>query len=226
MGLMTIEEMQKLLLEKDQQLHEKDLLIKETHHRVKNGLQIIASILRLQMRRVDSSEAKNGFQASVDRILAISAVQDAFARQSGDKIEVREIIDRVSQDVLSSYKKVDQNITCEVVGSDVKISYSKAVPVALIASELVSNAIRHGIKDDNSGSICIIITENQNSTEDQNGIAIAVFDSGRMNPDLGPPDEKKLGLQIVKALVQEQLQGSFSLTEEENQTKAEIIFKK
>lgn len=220
MGLMTTEKMEGLILEKDKQLLEKDLLIKETHHRVKNGLQIIASILRLQMRRSDSSEAKSGFQASVDRILAISAVQDLYSRLSEDAIEVKTIIDKVSQDALSSYKQAHQNITCEAVGSDVKISYSKAVPVALLTNELMSNALRHGIKNDDSGAIRIVISEKENS------IVIAVFDSGKMNLDFGPPDESKLGLQIVKALAEEQLQGSFFLTRENNQTKAELIFKK
>ena len=84
----------------------------------------------------------------------------------------------------------------------------------------MSNALRHGIKNDDSGAIRIVISEKENS------IVIAVFDSGKMNLDFGPPDESKLGLQIVKALAEEQLQGSFFLTRENNQTKAELIFKK
>lgn len=208
------------LQEKDRQLQEKDLLTIEMNHRIKNNLGSIAAILQLQMRRTNSQEAKDAFQASIPRILAIAAVQDMFSRKNSETIALKEILGNVLHSALDNYQQADQNIFSEISGYESKIACSQAAPVALIANELIGNALKHGIGSEATGTIRINISERDNS------ITMTFFDSGRGDLIYDPGDESRLGLQIVKALSQEQLGGTFTISKENSETKAEIVFTK
>ena len=101
-----------------------------------------------------------------------------------------------------------------------KISSSQAIPVSLIANEVISNSMKHGIKNDVSGEIRINISDNSGI------ICMEFYDSGKNELRCDMNSENKLGLQIVKALAQEQLGGSFTINKENGETKVEIIFGK
>lgn len=205
---------------KERELQGKDMLIREIHHRVKNNLQNIAAILQLQMRRTNSEEARNAFQASISRILSIAAAQNVFSRQSFDTVKLKELISYILNSTLDSFKLENQNILAAVEGRNVEISSSQAIPVALIVNEVISNSMKHGIKDDEIGEIRININENENA------IAMEFYDSGKNDLIYDSNDENKLGLQIVKALSKEQLGGTFAISKVNGETKAEIIFTK
>lgn len=203
---------------KERELQGKDMLIREIHHRVKNNLQNIAAILQLQMRRTNSEEARNAFQASISRILSIAAAQNVFSKQSFDTVKLKELLSYVMNTTLDSYKFEYQNIIAVVEGRNVEISSSQAIPVALIANEMISNSMKHGIGDDASGEIRI------NINEQDNAIIMEFYDSGKSELSYDSSDENKLGLQIVKALSEEQLGGTFSIGKVNGETKAEIVF--
>ena len=203
---------------KERELQGKDMLIREIHHRVKNNLQNIAAILQLQMRRTNSEEARNAFQASISRILSIAAAQNVFSRQSFDTVKLKELLSYILNSTLESYKLETQNILAVVEGKNVEISSSQAIPVALIANEVISNSMKHGIKEDETGEIRININESQNV------VIMEFYDSGKSELVYNSSDENKLGLQIVKALSKEQLGGTFTISKVNGETKAEIIF--
>ncbi|HWQ77667.1 MAG TPA: histidine kinase N-terminal domain-containing protein [Anaerovoracaceae bacterium] len=205
---------------KERELQGKDMLIREIHHRVKNNLQNIAAILQLQMRRTNSEEARNAFQASISRILSIAAAQNVFSRQNIDKIKLKELLSYVLNTTLDSYKFEYQNIIAAVEGRNVEISSSQAISVALIANEVISNSMKHGIRGEENGEIRININENENM------VRMEFYDSGKNDLILDSNDENKLGLQIVKALSSEQLGGTFKIRRENGETKAEILFTK
>ncbi|QOX64064.1 histidine kinase [Anoxybacterium hadale] len=205
---------------KEREIQGKDMLIREIHHRVKNNLQNIAAILQLQMRRTNSEEARTSFQASISRIMSIAAAQNVFSRQNIDTVKLKELLGYVMNTTLESYKFEYQNILAAVEGRNVEISSSQAIPVALIANEVVSNAMKHGIKGDETGEIRININENENM------VIMEFYDSGKNDLNYDSRNENKLGLQIVKALSTEQLDGTFTLSKVNGETKAEVIFTK
>jgi two-component sensor histidine kinase len=218
-AVIIVQDMTELKI-KERELQGKDMLIREIHHRVKNNLQNIAAILQLQMRRTNSEEARNAFQASISRILSITAAQNVFSRQSFDTVKLKELLSYILNSTLESYKLENQNIISVVEGHNVEISSTQAIPVALIANEVISNAMKHGIKNDETGEIRINIAENDDL------VSMEFYDSGKNALSYDSNDENKLGLQIVKALSQEQLGGRFTIGKANGETKAEIIFMK
>lgn len=218
-AVIIIQDMTELRI-KERELQGKDMLIREIHHRVKNNLQNIAAILQLQMRRTNSEEARTSFQASISRIMSIAAAQNVFSRQNLDTVKLKELLSYVMNNTLDSYKLEDQNILAVVEGRNVEISSTQAIPVALIANEVISNSMKHGIRDDETGEIRININENENL------IVMEFYDSGKNELLFDSNDENKLGLQIVKALTMDQLGGTFSIGRANGETKAEIVFSK
>lgn len=205
---------------KERELQGKDMLIREIHHRVKNNLQNIAAILQLQMRRTNSEEARTSFQASISRIMSIAAAQNVFSRQNIDTVRLKELLSYVLNTTLDSYKFEYQNILAAVEGHNIEISSSQAIPIALVANEVISNSMKHGIRGDETGEIRININGNENL------IIMEFYDSGRNELAFDSNDENKLGLQIVKALTEQQLGGKFSISKVNGETKAEIILSK
>jgi two-component sensor histidine kinase len=218
-AVIIIQDMTELRI-KERELQGKDMLIREIHHRVKNNLQNIAAILQLQMRRTNSEEARTSFQASISRIMSIAAAQNVFSRQNLDTVKLKELLSYVMNNTLDSYKLEDQNILAVVEGRNVEISSTQAIPVALIANEVISNSMKHGIRDDETGEIRI------NINEDESLIVMEFYDSGQNELLFDSNDENKLGLQIVKALTMDQLGGTFSISRTNGETKAEIVFSK
>lgn len=208
------------LRKKEREIQGKDMLIREIHHRVKNNLQNIAAILQLQMRRTNSEEAKNAFIASINRIMSIATAHDVFSRQNINKIMLKELLGYILNATLENYKLEYQNIIAVVEGHNVEISSIQAIPVSLIANEVITNSMKHGIKGDEVGEIRININESDHK------ICLEFYDSGKNELSYNINDESKLGLQIIKALSQEQLGGTFAIGKENNETKAEIIFTK
>lgn len=218
-AVIIVQDMTELRI-KERELQGKDMLIREIHHRVKNNLQNIAAILQLQMRRTNSEEARNAFQASISRILSIAAAQNVFSRASFDTVKLKELLSYILTSTLDSYKLENQNIIAVVEGHNIEISSTQAIPVALIANEVISNSMKHGIKNDESGEIRINITENEGL------VSMEFYDSGQNELHYDTNDENKLGLQIVKALSLEQLGGSFMISRANGETKAEVVFTK
>ncbi|MBR0599872.1 sensor histidine kinase [Sinanaerobacter chloroacetimidivorans] len=218
-AVIIVQDMTELRI-KEREIQGKDILIREIHHRVKNNLQNIAAILQLQMRRTNSEEARNAFTASINRIMSIAIAHNVFSRQNIDKIVLKDLLSYILNATLENFKLENQNIMTAVEGHNIVISSTQAIPVSLIANEVISNSMKHGIKSDEAGEIRINIKENNGK------VCMEFYDSGKHELHYDINDENKLGLQIVKALSQEQLGGSFTIGKENGETKAEIIFAK
>jgi len=204
------------LRQKECELDLQSAVIKEIHHRTKNTLQNIVSLLHLQMRRSDSKLMKQEFTACVNRILSISMVHEVFAQHSLECIDLKELAEYILDRTLENYGLCAQKIKALVQGQTVVVSVNQAVSIGLVFNELISNSLQHGIKDAPYGEISILI-------EQAAGVVhILVVDSGCEL--YGVEQKKKLGLHIVQLLICDQLAGTFKLEHHSGSTIATVSF--
>jgi two-component sensor histidine kinase/putative methionine-R-sulfoxide reductase with GAF domain len=180
------------------------VLAQEIHHRVKNNLQTVASLLRLQSR-AEGVDPKEALEHSVNRILAIAAVHEVLTEQRDEEVELAELIDRLRAMLvqgLAAGRSVEASL------EQVSIAGIRATALALVFSELLQNALEHG-----AGAVTIELAR-------RNGdVVLAIADEGS-----GPGDAAEgTGLSIVSALVRDELQGSFDLRGGVG-TRAEVVF--
>jgi two-component sensor histidine kinase len=170
-------------------------LMQEMHHRVKNNLQQIASLLRLQMRHGSYQSLEQALEDCISRILAIAAVHDLLSREDLDHVGLRSIADTLVQHQQGSLMLPDRHVRFEVRGDDVHLSTSQATQIALILNELLMNAIEHGFHETLSGEVHINIEEREGD------VALWVSNSGDpLPPDFDMSKQSHLGLQIVESL--------------------------
>lgn len=207
------------LRKKELELSVKSTVIKEIHHRVKNNLQTVAALLRLQMRRSDLEVVKAEFSASINRIISIAMVHDVFACQNCDSVDLKELSQRILSSLLESSMSPEQSIETHVEGQTLHLPSIQAVPLALVINELLTNSFKHGVCCLEKGVINLSITE-KNGT-----IYFTVKDNGP-DPDvpLDPVKQRRLGLQIVDSLVGEQLGGEFKMERIEGMTIVTVSF--
>jgi two-component sensor histidine kinase len=187
-------------------LEEKEILLKEIHHRVKNNLQIISSLISLQSNRVDDEETLHLFQKTRNRIQSMALVHEKLY-QSGDftRINLAEYIQDLVFNILSSYGSFSHRITLEMDCEPVWMNINTAIPCALIINELVTNSVKHAFPHDKTGKIIIELHQE----EDQ--IIITCTDTGVGLPhDINLRETSTLGLKLVQALT-EQLKGKIKI---------------
>lgn len=207
------------LRQKERQLDMQSVIIQEINHRVKNTLQNVISLLRLQMRRSKWKPVQREFTAVINRILSISKVYEIFTYQYRDLVNLYELAEYILEQVAHSYILPTQKFTTFVEGHVTLIHASQAVSVSLVLNELIANSLEHGIKTDPYGEISIRIQESGPN------INVQVRDSGCQLPtDLEIGNGNTLGLYIVKLLICEQLGGTFQLEKHEKSTVANISF--
>jgi PAS domain S-box-containing protein len=188
-------------------LKEKEVLLKEVHHRVKNNLQIVSSLLNLQAQNVRDEETRQLFRESQSRIHSIAMIHERLC-QSGDlsRIQVGEYVQSLTTHLVHSFGvdpsrvQVRTSIAESVLGIDI------AVPCALLINELVANALRHAFPGDRRGEVKV---ELQNGRVDE--LVLTVGDNGvGMPPDVDVKAGRSLGLELVSTLT-EQLEGRLEL---------------
>lgn len=187
------------------QLKEKEMLLKEVHHRVKNNLQIISSLLSLQTRTLDE-ESKDVLMESRTRIHSMALIHEKLY-QSADltRIDLKEYIEELSKFLYSSYGIETQRIRFELVCDGIFIELDKAIPCGLMLNEIVSNCLKHAFPGENSGEICVFL-----QTEGRI-LRLLAQDNG-----VGIPEEvnayngNSLGLRIIRSLVS-QLRGTLQM---------------
>ena len=203
--------------EKERQILVKNSVIKEIHHRVKNNLNTIAGILRMQARRSDNRETKDALQRAVNRILGISQIHDILARQSSENVDWQQLLDRLcklSIDSLTTGSKV--RLTIDRDDEPLIICSEKAVNLAIAVNELIHNAIDHGFHDLPEGRL-IIGEKREGDT-----LHMYVKNSGHLLPENFNSKEYDLGLQIVRTLAEIELKGKFRFGNEDGMVAAHI----
>jgi two-component sensor histidine kinase len=192
------------LRQKERVISVKDATIREIHHRVKNNLQTIASLLRLQSRRLTSDEAKGALHESVLRIGSIALVHETLSEGPSDVAEFGDVVRRITRMVAEGLMLPDSDVEMKVVGSTGPIGADVATPLAVSVTELMQNAMEHAFPGDRTGTVAVELSRSDDE------IKVVVWDDGVGLPE-EVPETARLGLQIVRALIGE-LGGEFSLT--------------
>ena len=141
-------------------LKEKEMLIREVHHRVKNNLQVIVSLLKLQMNRTEDEQACETLRDCQTRIYSMAMVHEKLYRSEGlAEIDVREYLENLARNILIEYSENLGDISIEVTGdSDLSFDLDTIVPCALITNELITNSYKYAFPDKRAGKISIDIS--------------------------------------------------------------------
>lgn len=204
------------LREKERELVVKSVMIREIHHRVKNNLQTVASLLRLQMRRGIPEESKVYFLESLNRILSIASVYEIILSNSSvDDIEILSLIEKIGNMLVDSEHHEHTNITIEYEGPKFLIPSNTAVSIALVINELIQNCVKHAFRGRKEGKIYVSFQQNGHEIE------VLVEDNGVGYSDQAKPS---LGLEIVKMMIEHDLAGQFTIQCNQKGTAAVVRF--
>jgi PAS domain S-box-containing protein len=189
-------------------LAEKEILLKEVHHRVKNNLQIISTLLDLQFEKIKDEHSLTALQESQDRIKAMALIHERLY-QSSDlaSIDFAEYIEKLAYFLFNSYMADQEQITLTVDVGHLPLDIDMAIPCGLIVNELVSNALKHAFPDGRKGEISIRLRSG-----DDGMIRLTVADNGTgLPPELDFRNTETLGLQLVNMLTR-QLRGEIEMS--------------
>lgn len=199
-----ITELAAVALEKAQLVH--TALIQEMHHRVKNNLQTIAMLLRLQVGQDKQLSPQDILNETINRVLSIATVHEILSEAGVDKVGTLDLIKRVSTTISSNMVNPEADIRISVGGDNVELSSQRATSLALVANELLQNALEHGMAGRTRGHITISLTDAGTFLQ------LSVSDDGRgLPPNFNPKTDLGLGLDIVRTTVTEDMQGEFHL---------------
>ena len=190
-------------------LKEKEVMLREIHHRVKNNLQVISSLLNMQARNAKDQDTTKTLSEARDRIIAMSLIHSQLYEGSDlAEINMKEFMDRLLGQLLQSYQVGDTRITRVIRVDDYPFPISVAVPVGLIINELLSNALKHAFDGRDEGKIEVSLTASEGGR-----IHLTVSDDGvGLPPGFDINKSKTLGLRLVKILTEDQLQGNLEVT--------------
>jgi PAS domain S-box-containing protein len=198
-------------------LAEKDSLLKEIHHRVKNNLQIVSSLLHMQAQTTQDEGVRELFRVSENRVHSMAGIHESLYRAANfSRVQLVEYLRHVVDQVVASYQI--SNVTCVVEGDEsITVTMHAAIPCGLIVNELVSNALKYAF-DGATGEVVVSIRRAETM------VHVTVKDNGRGLPeDVGIGRSNGLGLQLVETLTK-QLHGTIE-TFRENGTRFEIEWK-
>ena len=187
----------------------KGALLQEMHHRVKNNLQTIASLLRLQAHYAADRSPVEVLNESISRVLAVAAVHDLLSREDLDTISVRKIAEQIVTATQQSLTLPGKHIEMRVEGPDLLLGSHQANSVALVLNEMVQNAVEHGFKITNEGYILVRLTELP-----EHWLLEVRNDGDPLKPGFNPQKDRDLGLQIIESLTRGDLTGEFTLVGE------------
>jgi two-component sensor histidine kinase len=181
----------------------KDATIREIHHRVKNNLQTVAAMLRLQARRASTSEAKEALAEAELRVAAIAVVHESLSAEAGERVDFDEIVDRIVglvRDLAPAYAGSGTAPAISREGSWGSLPSDLATPLAMTVSELLHNAVEHA-----QAAAVLVRLERE---PDSGDLALTVEDDGRGLPEGFDREQAGLGLSIVQSLIAGDLHGS------------------
>ncbi len=184
------------------------VLAQEIHHRVKNNLQTVASLLRLQARAADATDPREALEHSVNRILAIAAVHELLTERRDEEVDLADLIDRLRAMLVQGVVGGGKEVTAEL--DPVELPGARATALALVFAELLQNALEHG-----GERVRVELHRRRADVE------LAITDSGTASVEAG---RTGTGLSIVSALVRDELRGSLDLSSDDGGTRATVVF--
>ena len=184
-------------------LRQQELLMQEIHHRVKNNLQIVASLLNLQAARIRQPAARAEFQSARDRVRALATLhRHLYAQGTLHTINMRSFLTELCGQLFQAMgEREGQRIRLEIEASELQMSSDQAVPLALIVTEAVSNAIRYAFPDGRCGHIAVRLTATPDEAElvvQDDGVGIP---AGRVETEAGLRDG--LGLRLIRGFARQ-----------------------
>ncbi|MCB9421391.1 MAG: ATP-binding protein [Ardenticatenaceae bacterium] len=201
-------------------LYEKDVLLKEIHHRVKNNLQVISSLLNLQASQTTEPAVLQALLEGQDRVRSMSLIHEILYRSDNlAQIDFGMYVRELASQLHQTYSLDDGQIDMDVQVETVLLPLDTAVPCGLILNELVSNALKHAFSDGRSGQIII-----QLQTGNGRGCHLTVTDNGMgFPPQLDYRQATTLGLKLINSLI-DQLDGSLTVTTSHQGTSITVTF--
>ena len=193
--------------ELSQALRDKEVLLMEVHHRVKNNLQVITNLLSLQARTLDDPLLVEAFNAGLSRVFTMARVHEALYRsEHAGMLDLHQYLEGLVQDV-SSFHQSDGFTTVVrlLANASLKLPLDKITPIALIVNELLTNAFRHGFKERQSGTIVIDLHVEAGSAR------LEIADDGVGLAPERRQSSKSLGLRLVELMVG-QIEGTLDIT--------------
>jgi PAS domain S-box-containing protein len=194
-------------------ISEKDTLLREIHHRVKNNLQIISSLLNLQSRYIEDSVSLEVFKESQNRVRSMAIVHEKlYKTENMSKIDFGEYIEDLASSLFYNYNITPDNIILSTNIENIFFDVDTCIPCGLIVNELLTNSVKHAFPDDKNGQIKIDLQDNEGT------YALYVSDDGVGFPEtIDYKNTETLGLQLVTNLVN-QLDGSLDIVNQDGTT--------
>jgi two-component sensor histidine kinase len=181
-------------------------MIQEIHHRVKNNLQTIASLLRLQARRAEFDEVRHVLLDSVSRILSVAAVHEFLSEHESRVINIKDVSRRILDQLREGVVSTEEGIRFKLIGPNVYLPTQQATACALIINELLQNALEHGFTPLEGGDVLVELRDGADM------VTLRISNSGKDLPDgFDLERDSHLGLTIVQTLVKDDLRGRFEL---------------
>jgi PAS domain S-box-containing protein len=201
-------------------LREKEALLREIHHRVKNNLQVISSLLRLQSKQTDDPACLSALEESRNRISTMALVHEKlYLSEDLTRVDLKTYIHKLARNLYHAQQGQGANIRLTINAHSAAIGITAAIPCGLIVNELLSNAFKHAFKEDAPGKVTLDFHK-----VDNDSYKLMVTDNGRGIPeeiDIAEPET--MGLRLVNTLCR-QLEGSMTINRR-NPTRFDIQFK-
>lgn len=194
------------------------LAMKEINHRVKNNLQMIASILSIQARRSKQPDVKKIFRENISRVLSIASIHDILTQtEFNNELSIKKIIEKVRDNIIICLYDKYRKIEISVVGDEFYVSSGKASSIAIVVNELITNAYEHAFKDRSEGTIKVTINHGNEYS------SVTVTDDG-MGFDIDSAEGSGLGLDLARVTVEDKLKGKIKFYSSETGSKISFDF--
>jgi PAS domain S-box-containing protein len=188
-------------------LEEKEILLKEVHHRVKNNLQVISGLLNLQAHHITDEKAQETYKESQNRVVSMALIhQDLYQSKDLAQVNFADHVRNLAENLFASYGIKDDRVSLIIEAENLELVVDTAIPCGLVVNELLSNSLKHGFPGGRKGEIRINFAAFENGN-----FILTVADNGVGFPvKMDPEKTDSLGMQLVSVLVQ-QLGGTLEL---------------
>jgi two-component sensor histidine kinase len=203
----------------EETLVSKSTAIREAHHRIKNNLQMIHSLLDMQRRRLASEEGKPALEDGMNRILSISATHEILLKTGGDTVGLINVINKIRHNFLTFVEDSPYNIDITVSGDDFEVDSDISASISLVINELLQNSFKYAFAGRKNGKIDIHVKKVSVYSR------ITVSDNGNGFIFNAKRDASGLGLQLVQNIVKNKLKGRMDIKSDENGTMVTFDFK-
>ncbi|HHB89720.1 MAG TPA: hypothetical protein ENK60_00245 [Anaerolineae bacterium] len=209
--------------ETEAEIKVKTAMIREVHHRLKNNLQLLISIIRMQRRRAQTEEARDLLGEVMNRLTSMAVIHDSLAQGEGEILNLSDVLTQIAAQTQMSIVAPHRHIRIRFLHiDDIQLPTNKVTACALVFNELLLNAVKHGFGEHASGEIRIQLYDRGEQIE------LIMEDTGRGLPeDFSPEKNASIGLDIIRTLVQDDLKGTIEFTSlPQGGVRARLLFPK